>query len=339
MSLVFRQINFFLGVVAGMLSFCAVNAKPADPGWQNEQFFHESNLRQFRYYVPTEIAATHAVVILFHDGGQNMNWVLSEGAYASNRWLDLAESEGFILVVPNGSNLKTGQGRGQNLYWNDCRPDTKSGSRRSTSDDVEFIRKVMERVQENAGFDPTRIYATGSGEGGLMAFRMAFEAPDLIAAIAVSNCALLQNSNCERKKVPIPMMVTNGTEDEVFLWIGGAIKKRDGFSIAIPKMKNYLTGYNRVNRELAEKIELADREPSDQCTVQRQFFPGFEGGADLCFLTLEGGGHVDPSIQYPVSKSHLRKYGNQCLDIEMAVEAWHFLSAYSLDQKIRPVRF
>ena len=47
---------------------------------------------------------------------------LSSGAVATNEWADVAETERFLLVVPNGTNPATGDTRGDRQSWNDlCR--------------------------------------------------------------------------------------------------------------------------------------------------------------------------------------------------------------------------
>ena len=258
--------------------------KIANPGWHTDQFYHEGALRQYRFYIPSIPGKEKAVVMLFHNAGENMNNVFGKYGSGTNRWLDLAESDGFMLVVPNGTDLKTGEGRGGSLHWNDCRPARMLKNRSSKNDDVSFIRKVMGKLRDEFEFDPSKVYAAGSGEGALMVFRLAFEAPDLVAAVAAINTSFPLNTHCKRSKQPIPVLLINGTKDDVFPWIGGQIDGRAGFVMSVPKMRNYLVGYNWVSRDQLEKINLSDKEPEDECRVERHFFPGSPRGADLCFL-------------------------------------------------------
>lgn len=331
-----RGFSVLLCMLAGMVLMPELHAKPYKPGWHTEQLYHEGALRQYRLYVPAIPGKERAVVVLFHDGGENMNNLLGKYGSGTNRWVDLAESDGFVLLVPNGIDLKTGEGRGNNLYWNDCRPDSKRKNRRSLSDDVDFIRIVLDALLlRSVEYDPSRVYVTGSGEGGLMALRMTFEAPDVVAAAAVVNCSLPLNTQCNRSKLPVPMLLINGTRDEVFPWIGGNIGDRHGFVTSVPKMRNYLSGYNQVAKDHLVLREFSDKVPEDGCLVKVHFFPGLERGADLSFYTIEGGGHAIPSIRYPQPKKFTKKFGNQCLDVETAVEAWNFLRAYSTDTKLR----
>jgi len=330
-----RCIRTLILAFAGLWFSSLLFAGDVKPGWHTERFFHQNTLREFRYFVPPIPGEERAVVLLFHPGGANMNTVFGKKANGANRWEDLAESEGFFLVIPNGTNLKTGEGRGGPLYWNDCRPQTELKGKRAKTDDVSFVRKVVSELHQKVEVDTSRVYATGTGEGGMMALRLAFEAPELVAAIAAVNSSIPLNTHCKRSKIPVPMLLMNGTKDEVFPWTGGQLDGRHGLLASIPKMRLFLTRYNRVEKEEQVSRDLSDKNPEDGCTVKRQFFPGSSVGADVCLFTIEGGGHTVPSIKYPQSKRQRRKNGNQSNDLEMAVEVWHFLSAYSLQQRVR----
>ena len=50
--------------------------------------------------------------------------------------------------------------------------------------DVAYVRQILERLGTELALNRTRIYATGLSAGGGMAFQLALEAPDLVAAIA-----------------------------------------------------------------------------------------------------------------------------------------------------------
>ncbi|MGN9813268.1 alpha/beta hydrolase family esterase [Micromonospora sp. BQ11] len=52
------------------------------------------------------------------------------------------------------------------------------------SEDVGFVRTMVEHLVRTWDVDPDRIYATGMSAGATMAYRLAMEAPDLFAAIA-----------------------------------------------------------------------------------------------------------------------------------------------------------
>jgi polyhydroxybutyrate depolymerase len=71
-------------------------------------------------------------------------------------------------------------------------------------DDVDFARRVIESVAELARIDRARIYATGHSNGAMMAYRLAAEAADEIAAIAaVAGAMNLRGEFAPSRAVPV----------------------------------------------------------------------------------------------------------------------------------------
>ena len=57
-------------------------------------------------------------------------------------------------------------------------------------DDVSFIGALIDRFKAGYAIDAKRVYAFGYSNGGHMAFRLAMEAPDEVAAIAAVAASL-----------------------------------------------------------------------------------------------------------------------------------------------------
>jgi polyhydroxybutyrate depolymerase len=104
-------------------------------------------------------------------------------AGGTQAWRDLAEENGFLLIVPNGTNARIGDPRGNDQNWNDCRSAARVGE--TKADDVGFIIALVEWAQREMRIDPLRVYATGASNGGGMSYRLAIERPDRFAAVAV----------------------------------------------------------------------------------------------------------------------------------------------------------
>jgi polyhydroxybutyrate depolymerase len=86
-------------------------------------------------------------------------------------WSSLADQKGFIVVRPDGYGRSWNAGRC-------CDPAM------SAVDDVAFVRALVAALESDACVDRKRIYATGCSNGGGMAYKLACDAADLIAAIA-----------------------------------------------------------------------------------------------------------------------------------------------------------
>jgi polyhydroxybutyrate depolymerase len=59
-----------------------------------------------------------------------------------------------------------------------------SNAEKDQIDDVQFARDLIKWLEANTCVDPKRIYASGGSNGGGMTYRLACDAPDVIAAVA-----------------------------------------------------------------------------------------------------------------------------------------------------------
>lgn len=144
------------------------------PGDHTFKLDYQQRHRSYIVHVPKAGSnAARPVVLNFHGGG----------AYAANqqsysRMDATAEREGFLAVYPDG----TGRLATRLLTWN---AGTCCGyASEHNVDDVGFTRAVVEDLSRRTPANRSRIYATGLSNGAMMAYRLALEASDLIAAIA-----------------------------------------------------------------------------------------------------------------------------------------------------------
>lgn len=90
---------------------------------------------------------------------------------------------------------------------------------RNPSDDVGYVRAVV-RAAATAGpvlIDLSRVYVLGYGNGGMLAWRVACQAPDLVAAAGVVAGALLVD--CQQTRVRVYHL--HGAADQVVPYTGG----------------------------------------------------------------------------------------------------------------------
>lgn len=101
---------------------------------------------------------------------------------------ELANDKQFIAVYPEG--VKSSGILGIRT-WN-------AGSccnyaMENAIDDVKFIHELIDQLTTEYKIDPNRIYVTGMSNGGMMAYRLAGELSDKIAAIAVVSGTMVTN--------------------------------------------------------------------------------------------------------------------------------------------------
>ena len=166
--------------------------------------------RSYILHVPSAYDKTHplAVVLVFHGGGGN-----AENTVNTSEFNKQADKSGFLAVYPNGS----GRLGDKILTWNGG---TCCGfALEHNIDDVGFVRAILKDLQSIAEIDSKRVYATGISNGGIMAYRLACEASDVIAAIGP--VAGTQNfTPCEPNQ-PVSVIHFHGTDDQHLPYAGG----------------------------------------------------------------------------------------------------------------------
>ena len=178
--------------------------------------------RTFLVRLPPRYAARGPlpVLIAFHGGGGNASGFK---AYAE---LDaVADREGIVAVYPDGSGRL---GR-RLLTWN-------AGSccgyaRDSGVDDVGFAVAVLRDLAGDLPLDGTRVYATGHSNGAMMAYRLAIEASERIAAIApVAGMMVADRFPPAR---PVPVLHIHSVDDPRALYAGGVGPAFPGTTITV----------------------------------------------------------------------------------------------------------
>jgi polyhydroxybutyrate depolymerase len=88
----------------------------------------------------------------------------------------LADRFGFIAAYPDGLR--------ETKTWNTLYGDAPEGTGiLAKADDLGFLRALLKRLKETEKIEPSRIYACGFSAGAYMAYRLAMEMPDQLAAV------------------------------------------------------------------------------------------------------------------------------------------------------------
>jgi polyhydroxybutyrate depolymerase len=119
-----------------------------------------------------------------------------------------------LVIAPDGTTDSSGM-----QFWNAdpacCDFD------HANPDDVGYIGGLIEEVSAAWPIDPQRVYVAGHSNGGYMAYRMACERADAIAAIGVlAGEAASVPSACQPSQ-PVSVLHLHGTADEVVPYDGG----------------------------------------------------------------------------------------------------------------------
>ncbi len=176
-------VILFAGLSAGLFTACASSAYPMPQEMHQHSLMIDGMERTFWVYDPG-VQQNAPVIFMFHGGGGSALGILEDA-----QWNDLAQRENCIIVYPEGTREHPDQlasfiGNPQN--WNDGSPrEDVIGAIRRNANDTAFFAAMTEYLKGNYPVDPGRIYAAGFSNGASMVFRLAYEFPDTLAAVAV----------------------------------------------------------------------------------------------------------------------------------------------------------
>lgn len=316
-----------LAVLVGSIPLASPSAVDARPpssdaaGWHEGTLAHDGLERRFRVYVPPDLGPNAMTVMLLHGGTQSMDQILRPGAGGPQEWPEIAKADGFLLLVPNGTNIRTGSPTGVRQRWNDCR----SLANETRVDDVGFVMALADWAVDRFDLDPEKLAVTGASNGGMMAYRLAIERPDRISAIAAFIANLPKSGECPDLSQPVPVFIANGTNDPLMPYEGGPVANGRGQVDSAETTRDRWIEANRADPSQRTVQSLPNRDPNDGSRIVCENNPAPEKGADVRFCRVEGGGHAMPSREHRLSPGAERVVGPQNHDAEGARLAWRFL--------------
>lgn len=260
-------------------------------------------------------AGPRPLVLMLHGGGGNPESLARYGL------LEVADREGFLLVRPAG----TGRLDRRLLTWN---AGTCCGwAHDQAVDDVGFLRAVVADVSSRAQVDRARVYATGHSNGGMMAYRLAAEAGDLVAAVCAVGGAMV----CEppREGAPaVPVLHIHSRDDPRALYDGGLgppfpLTNR---RVQHPKVQDTLDDWIAHDACAGEpRREPPLRAPNGHTAERLTWGPGRDG-AEVVHWRLTGVGHGWPGAP---ATGRERLVGPSTTVIDASAEAWAFLRRFA----------
>jgi polyhydroxybutyrate depolymerase len=310
--LALAALTLFVIPACSLLPQGAGDAPPSnyDPALISETFQFEGVNRQALFYIPFPLGSKGApVVFVLHGAGgtnERMMQTTTEG-----RWNELAFQEKFIVVYPQGWNRR----------WNDCRADITDPP--TAQDDVGYLLFLLDWLAGEYSVDMERVYAAGHSNGGMMAFRLALEAPEVFRAVFSNNGPLAAQSECSQPHVPVSVAFLAGTADPLIPYAGGSVGLGDERLGTVLSAEDTLQTWLALNHLHAEPevMDFRDRVKEDGSTVTRL---AYEGEQSLVwFIRVDGGGHAWPGEE-PFSQLERQTNGNKNRDINTADLAWEF---------------
>ena len=236
--------------------------------------------RQYLLYVPAHVAKPAPVVMMFHGGGGDM-----QQAFEAYGWQTTADRYGFVLVVPNGSSRWP---RGRLATWNagNC----CGYARDEQVDDIAFVRSLLADLPRQVAIDPTRLFATGMSNGGMLAHRLACDMAThfrAIAAVAGTDNTL----DCKPQRA-ISVMHIHAKDDTHVLYHGGAGPDAFRDTRKVTDFTSVATTISRWQQRLHISPQALQQTARPGVTIQR--WQHADGIAEVVLITTDSGGHSWP---------------------------------------------
>jgi polyhydroxybutyrate depolymerase len=216
----------------------------------------------------------------------------SVAAYAYFRLQRVLDDRNVLYVVPDGT-----LDRGGDRFWNAT--DACCDFYDSGVDDSGYLADVIHDVQDQYSVDPRRVFVVGHSNGGFMAYRMACDHSDVVAAVvSVAGATYDDVSKCSATE-PVSVLQVHGSSDIVVPYQGGAIQ-----GALVPSASTTARSWATINgcrlspaRGARLDVATDANTPSGSSPL-----PGAEtgvliyhedcrAGSEVLLWTVEGGGH------------------------------------------------
>jgi polyhydroxybutyrate depolymerase len=254
----------------------------------------EGHYRTFHFLKPANDKAS-LVFVLHGSGGSGMQ--IRKGA---TKLEAIAPSENILLVYPDGYKK----------YWNECRKTANSVANLENINENAFYEAMLSYFKERYQINEKQVFAVGTSGGGHMAYKLALTMPEKFRAITalIANLPDTNNIDCAEKRLAMPVMIVNGTADNVNPYEGGEVKLGGGINLGFVRSTDRtfqywssLAGYKGKSKLTL----LPDNDPKDGKTIEKYTFKK-RRKPEVTLLKVIGGKHDYPN------------------DIDVHLEAWEF---------------
>ncbi len=243
----------------------------------------EDHHRVFHFNKPLGATKNFDLVFVLHGSGGNGKGMMPAARSLEN----IASQEHFMLVYPDGYKK----------YWNECRKQATSAANQEDVNEQAFFQGMLDYFSQKYQVNNQQFFAMGLSGGGHMAYKLALTMPKKCKAISavVANLPDTPNLDCVEAKVPVAVMITNGTNDTVNPYNGGEMVV-NGSSYGTVRSTDgsfrywaQLAGYTGKPTEQA----IPDPNPSNQQTITRYTYKK-PGKPEVTLLKITGGEHTFP---------------------------------------------
>jgi polyhydroxybutyrate depolymerase len=261
--------------------------------------------RRYLLYVPESLDLSQPAPLMISLHGFTSNMVEQKGWDGLDK---LAEREGFIVAW--------GQGTGFPRRW-------VAGSVGLFGDspkDVAYVSALIDDVGAGHCVDEARVYAVGFSNGGGMAYRLACQLSERIAAIGTQSGAYNDSIECAPQR-GVPVIAIHGLQDPVVRYEG---QDNGSFGGITPSIAEWTQAWAERN-QCASTPEISDEGEGVSMTL----YADCADDVQVRLMSVADGGHtwfggdLDAQVSANVVDGH-------SMALDSSAVMWAFLSQYRL---------
>ncbi|MGE0153971.1 MAG: PHB depolymerase family esterase [Reyranellaceae bacterium] len=274
--------------------------------------------RSYYIHVPGGLPANAPLVIMLHGAGGS-----GQHAAEAYGWVRKADEARFLLIAPDASTVLADREASflrNPRVWNDG--SGRAGPNVTASDDIGFLRALIDQASRQYGIDRQRVYVSGFSSGSSMTQRAGLEMANEIAAIAPAAGDLFGKRAALPRGLPVLALV--GDADPLAPWNGGevVIPMWGSRSDSRPPFRANPEAWAAMNACGAQ----ADTRPYAGVRLTR--WTACRDNVEVAFYVVEGMGHHWPgSERGPLMERNSGPSKNPFRAVDLI---WDFFGRWSL---------
>ncbi len=269
--------------------------------------------RTYIIHLPPLFDTTEKLPLIFalHGGGGT-----AQGAVNLYNLEPLADKNSFIIVYPDAINKA----------WKIPGMTSRLKGADTGINDAHFISVLLDTLIARYKIDDKKVFCTGISRGAMFSFYLADVLNSRIKAIAPVCGGISKTMAATYSfKIPISVLMINGTEDPLVKYDGGygTLNKRnegneDADLLPAEDLVTKIVSFNHCNAT-PKSIELPDVEASDECTETEYVYDCNNVKVD--FIKIKNGGHT-----WAGGTQYLPKFiiGRLCKDFSASQKIFDF---------------
>jgi polyhydroxybutyrate depolymerase len=287
--------------------------------------------RSYLLHVPPAATTGQPLPLVLNLAGATQNGQLEElqTGMDSN-----ADENGYLVAYPNGTRISkvlTPDPVAKQAQYGFNAGECCGLPVTEKVDDVGFLLKVISDIAARTPTDLRRVYVTGISNGGMMAYAMAAEASDHIAAVAsVSGQVEIPTIHPTRA---VPTMEFHSVNDPIALY-QGTPNKNPKLVLSVQEGINQWVKADGCRRPPhVGKTIVGTGAISEGETATLITYTHCRSGAEVALWRFTGSGHVWPGATFntgPKSTWILSGVGRGIVLVNANETMWQFFRRYSL---------